>query len=137
MSDAQGHNAWHQHTAAEGKPQVEHGSHASAKALGLTFITMVVGVIVVILILVAYFNSYMSSARVRMQEGTAMMVPAFNAKIAAHEKLGSFGWIDQAGGTVHIPVPNAIDAVVEQYRTSGARSDATRAKETGTTDAQG
>ena len=55
MSDAHGHDAWHQHSTAEGMPQHEHGAHASAKALGLTFITMVVGVIVVILILVPIF----------------------------------------------------------------------------------
>ena len=43
---ADGHDNWHQHTAAEGMPQDEHGSQASAKALGLTFIFMVLGVII-------------------------------------------------------------------------------------------
>jgi hypothetical protein len=135
MSDAHGHDAWHQHTAAEGMPQSEHGAHASAKALGLTFITMVVGVIVVILILIAYFNSYMSSTRARMQEGTAMMAPAFNDKLAARSKLGSFGWVDQSAGTVHIPLPNAIDRVVEDYRNTGASTNA--GQENAETDVQG
>jgi Tfp pilus assembly protein PilE len=132
MSDAHGHDAWHQHTAAEGMPQHEHGAHASAKALGLTFIVMVVGVILVILVLIAYFNSYVSGFKARQQEGTAVMAPAFNEKLAARERLNSHGWIDRDAGTVHIPVPQAIDAVVNEYRQNGPQ-----ARETAGSDVQG
>jgi hypothetical protein len=137
MSDAHGHDAWHQHSTAEGMPQHEHGAHASAKALGLTFITMVVGVIVVILILIAYFNSYVSSTKARLQEGTAMMAPAFNAKVAARSQLESFGWVDQSAGTVRVPLPNAIDRVVDEYRSTGASSRTNPNQETAETDVQG
>lgn len=115
MSDAHGHDNWHQHSAAEGMPQHEHGSHTSTKALGLTFIIMVVGVIATILVLIAYFNSYVSTFRAERQEGTAMMRPAFEAKVAAKQRLEEFGWVDREAGTVHIPLNNAIDRVVNEY----------------------
>lgn len=67
---ADGHDNWHQHTAAEGMPQEEHGAQASAKALGLTFIFMVLGVLFVIIVLKVYFDSYMSSYRAKINENT-------------------------------------------------------------------
>lgn len=132
MSDGQAHDAWHQHTTAEGRPQEEHGAHATTKALGLTFIIMVFGVIAVILVLVIYFNSFVSRFSAERQEGTAMMAPAYNAKLAAQRHLDSFGWVDQQAGTAHIPLPNAIDRVVEEYRTNGPS-----AREIDTNDVQG
>jgi hypothetical protein len=68
---ADGHDQWHQHTAAEGKPQEEHGAQASAKALGLTFIGMTLGVLAVIILLKVYFDSYMDSYRSKVNENTA------------------------------------------------------------------
>ncbi len=115
MSDAHGHDAWHQHSTAEGVPQHEHGSQTSTKALGVTFIIMVLGVIATILVLILYFNSFVSRFRAERQEGTAMMRPAFEAKLAARQRLGEFGWIDREAGTVHIPLNNAIDKVVNEY----------------------
>lgn len=67
---ADGHDNWHQHSAAEGAPQAEHGSQASAKALGLTFIAMTLGVLLVIIVLKVYFDSYMSSYRAKVEENT-------------------------------------------------------------------
>jgi Tfp pilus assembly protein PilE len=127
MSDAHGHDAWHQHTAAEGMPQHEHASHTSTKALGLTFIIMVVGVIATILVLIAYFNSYVSTFKAERQEGTAAMKPAFEAKVAARQRLEEFGWVDREAGTVHIPLNNAIDKVVNEY--GQRRSQATEQTE--------
>lgn len=132
MSDSQAHDAWHQHTKDEGKPQEEHGSHASAKALGMTFIIMVVGVIVVILVLIAYFNSFVSRYKAERQEGTTVMAPAYNARLAAQRHLDSFGWVDRDAGTAHIPLPNAIDRVVQEYRSNGPS-----AQERETSDDQG
>lgn len=147
MSDTQGHDQWHHHTAAEGVPQVEHGSHASSKALGLTFIAMVVGVIAIILILIVYFNTYVSAFKSQQLEGTVLMVPAYNAKLAAREHLGSHGWIDRQAGFVHIPVEDAMRKVIADYQNRSARAGArtpsypsTRDKNpegAGSTDAQG
>lgn len=134
MSDAHGHDAWHQHTAAEGMPQHEHGAHTSAKALGLTFIVMVVGVIAVILVLIAYFNSYVSTFKAERQEGTAIMRPAFEAKLAARRHLDEFGWVNRDAGTVHIPLNQAIDRVVGEY---SARSAQSQSQEPMESDVQG
>lgn len=30
------------------------------------------------------------------------------------ERLGGYGWVDEAGGTVHIPIDDAIDALLER-----------------------
>ncbi len=67
---ADGHDQWHQHTDAEGMPQEEHGAQASAKALGLTFIAMTLGVLLVIIVLKVYFDSYMSSYKAKIEENT-------------------------------------------------------------------
>lgn len=67
---ADGHDHWHQHSNAEGMPQEEHGAQASAKALGLTFIAMTLGVLLVIIVLKVYFDSYMSSYRAKIEENT-------------------------------------------------------------------
>lgn len=131
MSAGHGHDAWHQHTTAEGAPQHEHGAHASAKALGLTFIVMVVGVIATILILVAYFKSFVSQYKAERQEGTAMMAPTFEAKLAARNRLGSYGWVDRDAGTVHIPLDAAMQRVLSDYQKNTASKDAAA------TDAQG
>lgn len=116
-----GHDDWHQHSAADGVPQDEHAAQASVKALGMTFIIMTVGVILTILVLVAYFKSYVGSYRAKVQEGTAIMQPAFEAKLSARKHLEEFGWIDRDAQTVHIPLDRAMEQVVAEYQ--AARSN--------------
>lgn len=114
------HDDWHQHTAAEGMPQEEHAAQASVKALGMTFIVMTVGVIVTILLLVVYFKSYVGTYKAKVQEGTAIMQPAFEAKLAAQSKLESFGWIDRDARTVHIPIDQAMQSVINDYQNAAS-----------------
>lgn len=118
MSADHAHDNWHQHSAEEGAPQHEHGSHMTVKALGMTFIIMTVGVILTILILVAFFNSYVGKYKAGKTEGTGMMEPAFNAKLAAREKLNSYGWVDRDTRTVHIPLDQAMQRVMAEYETA-------------------
>lgn len=122
--EAHGHDAWHQHTAAEGTPQHEHGSQTNAKALGLTFLVMVFGTVAVIAILIVYFNTTADRFKARNQEGSAMMAPTWEAKIAARERLEQFGWVDQEAGTVHTPVSAAMDRVIENYRDRSSQAPA-------------
>lgn len=75
---ADGHDNWHQHTNAEGMPQEEHGAQASAKALGLTFIAMTLGVLLVIIVLKVYFDSYMSSYKAKIEENTTAAAETWN-----------------------------------------------------------
>jgi len=117
MSADHAHDDWHQHTTAEGAPQEEHGSHASAKAMGLTLIAMVVGVVLTILILVAYFKSYVGNHKADVQEGTVgIMTPAFDAKLAARETLSSYSWIDREAKTVRVPIDSAMQSVMAEYQ---------------------
>ena len=118
MSADHAHDQWHQHSAAEGAPQHEHGSHMTVKALGITFIGMTLGVILTILVLVIYFNSYVGKYKAEKTEGTSMMEPAFNAKLAAREKLGTYGWVDRDARTVHTPMDQAVQRVLTEYQTA-------------------
>ena len=117
MSAGHAHDDWHQHTAAEGAPQEEHGAQASAKAMGLTLIAMVVGVVLTILVLVAYFKSYVGNFKAQKQEGTTgIMTPAFEGKLAAREKLSSYQWIDRDAKTVRVPIDAAMQTVLAEYK---------------------
>lgn len=99
---ADGQDNWHQHTHAEGVPQEEHGAQASAKALGLTFIFMVLGVLFVIIVLKVYFDSYMSSYRAKIEENTS----------AAAE---TWQWKQKELGEINPAVREAIDQVTAEY----------------------
>lgn len=74
------HDNWHQHSNTEGVPQAEHGSQASAKALGLTFIAMTLGVLLVIVVLKVYFDSYMSSYKAKIEENTTAAAETWHWK---------------------------------------------------------
>jgi Na+-transporting methylmalonyl-CoA/oxaloacetate decarboxylase gamma subunit len=99
---ADGHDQWHQHTAAEGAPQEEHAAQASAKALGLTFIAMTLGVLFVIIVLVVYFRSYMSNYESQINENTEAAALFWEYK---SEKLAA----------IEEPVAGAIDKVIAEY----------------------
>ncbi len=77
---ADGHDNWHHHTTEEGVPQEEHTAQASAKALGLTFIFMVLGVLFVIIVLKVYFDSYMSSYKAKIEENTTAAAQTWELK---------------------------------------------------------
>jgi competence protein ComGC len=99
---ADGHDQWHQHTADEGAPQEEHAAQASAKALGLTFIGMTLGVLFVIIILVVYFQNYMSNYRSMINENTDA------AAVSWDEKQGHLNKLED-------PLAQAMEVVIEEY----------------------
>ncbi len=97
-----GHDQWHQHSADEGVPQEEHTAQASAKALGLTFIAMTLGVLIVIGVLVVYFQNYMSNYRTMINENTQGAAAAS-------------AYRDAELASIKEPVEGAIDAVINEY----------------------
>ena len=99
---ADGHDQWHQHSTEEGAPQQEHAAQASAKALGLTFIGMTLGVLFVIIVLVVYFQNYMSNYKAMVNENTEAAAATWN------EKQEVFAKVDATAEA-------AIDAVVADY----------------------
>ena len=104
---------WHRHTPDEGAPQIEHGAHANPTALAITFIAMILGVAFVIVVLVAYFNNYVSTIKAERQEGVSIAEPFEATKAQALAHLDGYGWVDH--DTVHVPVSVAMDRVIAQY----------------------
>lgn len=126
-------DAWHRHSADEGAPQVEHGSHASPTALAITFVAMVLGVAVVVLVLVAYFNGYVTKVKAEKNEGVSSAAEFESYRAASLTRLREYGWADPAADTVHIPVDAAMDLVVEKY--AALNQTGANATEVATTDA--
>ncbi len=105
-------DAFHDHSQ-DAAPQEAHAQVASPKALGITLIIMVLGVLAVIFILVAYFDNFMSNYRAEINETTAISGPTWEAKQASIESLNSYGWVNDT--TAHQPLDNAIDQVIAEY----------------------
>lgn len=105
-------DAFHDHSQ-DAAPQEAHAATASPKALGITLILMVLGVLAVIFILVAYFDNFMSNYRQEVSETSALSAPTWEAKQAKLAELNTFGWID--ADTARQPIDNAIDQVVSEY----------------------
>lgn len=105
-------DSWHRHGTEEGAPQHEHGAHASARALAVTFIAMTLGVAFVIIILVAYFNSYNARYRKQVEETTVLGRDVRTNRAAAVGELNQYGWIDHE--SVQIPIDEAMEAVVTE-----------------------
>ena len=105
-------DAFHDHSNDQA-PQEPHAEVASPKALGITLILMVLGVIAVILILVAYFDNFMSNYRAEINETSAISEPTWQAKQASLATLNSYGWVNNT--TAHQPLDIAIDQVITEY----------------------
>lgn len=105
-------DAFHDHSA-DAAPQDAHTATASPKALGITLIFMVLGVLAIIFILVAYFDSFMSNYHAEINETTAISGPTWVAKQASLESLNSYGWVNAT--TAHQPIGNAIEQVISEY----------------------
>jgi len=108
------HDAYHTHTPDEGAPMQEHASHVSPKALGLTLIVMVFGVLIVILGLVVYFDSYMSSYRAQENETDELSAATWGEIQQKKAELDAYAWIDK--NTVRIPIEEATQRVLARYQ---------------------
>jgi cytoskeletal protein RodZ len=111
MSD--GHDNYYSHTPDEGAPQQEHTSTVSPKVLGLTLIFMILGVLVVILGLVVYFNSYMSTYNKQVNETDELSAATWEAVQEKKASLESYAWVDSE--TVRIPLSDAIEDTIAEY----------------------
>ena len=108
---------WHHHTDAEGVPQAEHAATVNARVLVITFIGIVFGVVLLVLLIIAYFNTYNSTYKAQRTEGIPNARTVYlTGRLGAEERLGKVGYVDEANGVVHIPIDNAIEQVVNEYR---------------------
>lgn len=120
------HGDWFRHQPEhEGLPQAEHASHVSSAGLGVTFLAIAFGVLFVILLLVAYFNSYTGGLKTARQEGTQLAAEQMSYRAAEEAKLNSEPeWINRETGTVRIPLDEAIDRTLEYYSQPGRQAAA-------------
>ena len=105
-------DAFHDHSN-DAPPQEAHTATASPKALGITLILMVLGVLAVIFILVAYFDNFMSNYRQEVSETSALSAPTWEEKQVTLERLNSYGWVNET--TAHQPLESAMDQVIADY----------------------
>lgn len=116
-----GHD-WFRHDEGDGVPQAEHAAHVSSKALGITLIGMVFGVLFVVVLLSLYFNTYKTTKVAQYQEHTRAADPYLAYKAQMETQLNRVEWIDREAGVVRIPVGMAADRVVQQYAGRAGRS---------------
>jgi hypothetical protein len=105
-------DAFHDHTN-DAAPQQAHAEVASPKAMGITLILMVLGVLAVIIILVAYFDSFMSNYEAQVNETSALSAPTWEEKQAVLAKLNTYGWVDAENARQ--PLELAMDQVIAEY----------------------
>lgn len=109
-------DAWHRHTSAEGAPQAEHGSIASASSIARWYVGIVVTVAVTVLILMMYFGNFthaFRAQRVERDAAAAMSQEAVTYKAKMAQELESAVPLD--GGKVRLPIGVAKEKVVKAY----------------------
>jgi len=124
MSDAHGHDDWFRHEADESAPQAEHAAHVNTTAIGLTLLAIVFGVLFTIIVLSMYFVQYAGTRKAMLEEGTQSAEPYLQYAEQSQRDLSRLTWVDQAAGTVNIPIDRAMDRVVENYSSTGSRAKA-------------
>jgi len=104
--------------SGEAPPQDANAEVANPRALAATFVAMTLGVTVVVVVLVIYFNSYTSRLTAQKAEGWQGVAATREAQEAVdlNQLNGAPQWASQAEGTVAIPARQAMDLVVDQYR---------------------
>jgi hypothetical protein len=104
-------DSWHRHTPDEGGWQAEHAAHASPKALAMTFVAMVLGVLFTVLVLIVFFDNYSSKFKVAIEETTTIGDLARSKKSESLGNLQAAGWVDHQ--TLRIPIDQGMAKVLD------------------------
>jgi len=95
---------WFSHQG-ESAPQSEHASHISPRALGVTFLIIVFGVLFVVLVLVAYFNAYNGATLAQKREGIEFVAQDYlDYKSISRQTLSRTAWVNREEGVVRVPI---------------------------------
>jgi hypothetical protein len=111
-------DVWHRHTPEEGMPQVEHAAHVSYTWLFVAGALGVIAVAATTVLIIIYFKSSASQYRMEAVETTVWAAEFLEARRSDMQKL------DAAAGTTEMPIDDAIDAVVAEYREARASGGA-------------
>lgn len=86
-------------------------------------ITLLVGSLLLVISLF-WLRSYFFLVRNEQIQRVVLSVPnpaLQDLRVREEQKLNSYGWVDQAQGTVHIPIDVAMERMVEASRGEGDR----------------
>jgi hypothetical protein len=116
---------WHLHTPEEGRPQVEHVAKANPAAIGAAFGLMSLVLVVTVIAVIIYFNSYVTQSRAMRIETTVLAEPwqQYRRDVLGEDGvLNTYGWAPGPEGepdTVRLPLAVAVERVVEEYSERG------------------
>ncbi|MDQ7012704.1 MAG: hypothetical protein Q9O74_02270 [Planctomycetota bacterium] len=107
-------DAWHQHPAADGLPQTEHGSHANITVLLVTFVTITVATVAFSVIIAVYAINQMNNLLTEREvQGLAVVAPEAAAyKQDALAAQTGYSWT--ADGAVMLPIEQAMQLVLQE-----------------------
>lgn len=111
-------DAWHHHDpSAEGIPQGEHGSIASAGTIAKWYVALVVTIAATVILVVMYFSRYSAEYRQQMEERSAwtnLAQEARSYKATALGELAKPGTIGETG--YRLPIDAAMEKVIREYK---------------------
>ncbi|MDX9911040.1 MAG: hypothetical protein RBS39_04335 [Phycisphaerales bacterium] len=116
-------DAWHRHSSEEGMPQSEHAARINPYGLYLGVFGILGFVVVSVVIVAVYFQSYVSTYRAEKQESVNVSEDYVAMRARADATLANYQWIDMREGVVSLPIDVAMDNVIEKYAGS-AHTDA-------------
>lgn len=109
-------DTWHQHHAAEGLPQTEHGSHANTRALLVIFAVITVSTVVFSVVIGMFAISQMN--RLKGARESAAVAPITDEVVKykrdAYAQQAGYGWT--ADGHVRLPIDQAMQMTVAKYQ---------------------
>lgn len=111
-------DAWHSHTPDEGQPQEEHASQANPLVLGVSLLATVVFLVVVVLVIFMYFETFVNDLRFKRVENTALSKDQLQYKFVVEETFKDHSLLPPqyaAQGVVTIPLEEAKKRVVQRY----------------------
>jgi len=113
-------DAWHQHPAAEGMPQAEHGAHAKFSVLLVTFVVITVATVAFSVLIGVYSLGQMDRlvAEREMQGLEAVAPEAAAYKHAALAEQSGYGWTDEAN--VKLPIERAMELILREQGEASA-----------------
>jgi hypothetical protein len=112
---------WHQHSAAEGEPQQEHGGIAKTGVIFLWFVGGVVFLLATIGALIMYFDKNSTDQRALVIEAQPAkqfwaQYESRRAEMVANVAPQGYQLIDPAKGTARPPIEVTMRRVAEDYQ---------------------
>ncbi|MEO1009508.1 MAG: hypothetical protein AAFX79_13175 [Planctomycetota bacterium] len=113
------HDDWFAHSREEGLPQRENGSHISTRGILVFYAGMVVFVVVCVVGVGLFYGHYMRQVRQDKIETLNLAREANAYRDESLEALESYGWAEETGTRVRVPIAEARDRVLAGYGTGG------------------